>query len=232
MNNGGLKVENKNKWEFLHKNSRFRPRYPSEIVVQYIFRNFERDGKTRILDLGCGAGRHVFFLGCENFIPYGLDISQSGVDYTKQLLKDNGMSIYSENVVCSPFEAIPFSDEFFDGIVAYGSLYYSKLDGIETAIKEMYRILKPGGKAFVFIRGVYDYRYGCGELIEENTFIIKCEDCQKAAFNENGMVMHFFYKDEIYKLFEKFSSVKIDEMRETYDNQKLVEFNYIVSVIK
>lgn len=51
---------NKEQWIALHQNKRYRPKYPSETVVQFVFRNFIRDGKTKVLDLGCGAGRHVF----------------------------------------------------------------------------------------------------------------------------------------------------------------------------
>lgn len=60
-------------WTNLHKEARYRPKYPSETVVQFVFRNFVRDGKTKVLGLGCGAGRHVFFMGRENIVPYGVD---------------------------------------------------------------------------------------------------------------------------------------------------------------
>lgn len=63
---------NRQQWINLHKNKRYRPKYPSEIVVQFVFRNFSSDGKTKVLDLGCGAGRHVFFW--EMKILYHMDL--------------------------------------------------------------------------------------------------------------------------------------------------------------
>jgi methylase of polypeptide subunit release factors len=71
-------------WENLHKESRFRPKYPYELVVQYVFRNFKRDNKTKILDLGFSAGRHVYFMSKKNSDIYGIDISLDGVKYTKK----------------------------------------------------------------------------------------------------------------------------------------------------
>ena len=43
-------VDSKEAWTNLHKESRYRPKYPSEPVVQFVFRNFRRDGKERELD--------------------------------------------------------------------------------------------------------------------------------------------------------------------------------------
>ena len=225
-------MENKFKWENLHKQSRFRPKYPNELVVQYVFRNFNRDGKNKILDLGCGAGRHVFFMGCENIVPYGLDISQPGVDYTRQLLSDSGMKDYCKNIVCADFQSIPFECNFFDGIISFGSLYYSDLSGIKKAIDEMHRILKPGGKILIVVRGFQDYRYGAGETIEKNTFIIRYDNEKACANAENGMIMHFFDKAELYELFKEFTTITIEETFETSNNGKLVDFNYIVNVVK
>ena len=89
---------NKIQWSRLHQNKRYRPKYPSETVVQFVFRNFNRDGSTRVLDLGCGAGRHVFFMGKEGIVPYGIDYSEEGVEYTKKILREYGMSEYEKNL--------------------------------------------------------------------------------------------------------------------------------------
>ena len=38
----------------------------------------------RVLDLGCGTGRHTLFLAQNNFEVYGTDISQTAIDSTRQ----------------------------------------------------------------------------------------------------------------------------------------------------
>lgn len=40
-------TSSKELWTNLHKESRYRPKYPSETVVQYVFRNFERCGSEK-----------------------------------------------------------------------------------------------------------------------------------------------------------------------------------------
>ena len=92
---------NREQWIDLHKNKRYRPKYPSETVVQFVFRNFERDGKTKVLDLGCGAGRHVFFMGNENIIPYFEKILNWQLNDEEHLylsITDTGLGMKKENL--------------------------------------------------------------------------------------------------------------------------------------
>ena len=124
---------NRKEWIALHQNKRYRPKYPSETVVQFVFRNFERNGITKVLDLGCGAGRHVFFLGNENIVPYGIDFSDEGIDYTKELLKHHGMEKYADNMEVGSLTKLPYVDNYFDGIICYGVLYYLDIQRSHTS---------------------------------------------------------------------------------------------------
>lgn len=225
---------NKIQWSRLHQNKRYRPKYPSETVVQFVFRNFNRDGSTRVLDLGCGAGRHVFFMGKEGIVPYGIDYSEEGVEYTKKILREYGMSEYEKNMQVGSLTKLPYEDEFFDGIVCYGVLYYLNVTSIHMAVNEMYRVLKFGGKIQLVVRTIDDYRFNGKNLVEgeDNTIIISEQDDKKCANSENGMLMHFFEEDELRKLFSSFSNVVIDYIKETHDNQEFSDCNYILTAEK
>lgn len=217
------------RWEKLHEQSRFRPKYPSEEIVQFTFRNFKRDGKEKVLDLGCGAGRHIYFMANEGIDVYGCDISREGINYTRELLKRNNLSA-SLNV--ASIDKLPYEDNFFHGLISYGVLYYCKIEQIKKAISEIYRVLKQGGKGLIIVRNTNDYRFKSGEEIEKNTFMINEDDSTKCAFNENGMVMHFFDRNEIIELFSNFTKVSIDEIIHTHDNGKFTDSNYEIIVQK
>lgn len=221
--------KSKELWENLHKESRFRPKYPSEVVVQYVFRNFARDNKTKVLDLGCGAGRHCYFMSKENLDVYGVDISLDGVEYTKTLLDQNDLK---GNIKIGSTDDIPFEDNMFDGLISYGVLYYCSIQEIKESVKEIYRVLKKGGKALIIVRSTEDYRYGDGVQIEENTFLISEDDESKGAFNENGMKMHFFTRNELINLFDEFNIISIDTIEETSDNGRYKDSNFIVQLKK
>ena len=225
-----MKEVNREQWVDLHKENRYRPKYPSETVVQFVFRNFSRDGKTKILDLGCGAGRHVFFLGKENIVPFGVDFSDEGIRCTKELLCAYGMEDYAQNMQVASLTELPYEDESFDGIVCYGVLYYLDLPGIKKAVKEMERVLKPNGKILLVVRSTEDYRYNKENEVagEKNTVIIKEENEGKCAHSENGMLMHFFEEEELRTLFSQFKKVNIDVIKETHQNQTYCDSNYIV----
>jgi 2-polyprenyl-3-methyl-5-hydroxy-6-metoxy-1,4-benzoquinol methylase len=65
------------RWEAAHELPRFRPAYPHEQVVRWAFRELDRAAvlKAKVLDVGCGAGRHSLFLAGEGFDTYACDIS-------------------------------------------------------------------------------------------------------------------------------------------------------------
>lgn len=201
-------TSSKELWTNLHKESRYRPKYPSETVVQYVFRNFERCGSEKVLDLGCGAGRHIFFMAAEGIIPYGLDYSSEGVTYTQNMLQEQGI-----------------------GKICYGALYYLCYKDIERTICEMERVLKPGGKFMCVVRSTDDYRCqeeNCKETEEPNTFYIEVEDKSKCAHSENGMILHFFTEQEITTLFKNFVEISIDKITESHNNGKFSDSNYII----
>ena len=220
-------------WNEMHKNRKFRPKYPSEQVVQYVFRNFKRDGTEKILDMGCGAGRHTVFMADENIIPYGIDYSESGTFFTREALLNKGYPQYTENIKISDATKLPFPDNFFDGLISYGVLYYLKYDAVKKAVSEIKRVLAVGGRAFIVVRSIDDYRARYGLKTEErNTLIINENDETKCASNENGMIMHFFDREELIELFSEFTNVKIDRIEITHDNEAFHDSNYVISVQK
>lgn len=174
------------------------------------------------------------FLGNENIVPYGIDFSDEGIDYTKELLKHHGMEKYADNMEVGSLTKLPYVDNYFDGIICYGVLYYLDISSIKLAVSEIKRVLKASGKLLIVVRSIEDYRYKKNNEIEgeKNTIIISEENEQKCAHSENGMLMHFFEQGELKKLFEDFKNVNIDYIKETHDNQQFWDYNYILTAEK
>src|SRR5262245_62067292 len=79
----------------------------------------------RILDLGCGVGRHVHFLASEGFEVFGLDHSQAGLDACRERLQSDGLSAWLQ---CADMQEIPFPEGYFDAVVAFNSIYHGTFE--------------------------------------------------------------------------------------------------------
>lgn len=218
----------KDKWEDLHSVERFQPKYPSEHIVRFLFTEFPRDldkrNQLKILDIGCGAGSNTVLFAQEGFQTYATDISENGLRVTKRRLEDNNLDAVLKN---AGMENQPFPDNFFDGAISFGVFYYNTREVYQKAVDELYRILKKGGRAFVFSRTIDDCRFGKGKEIEKNTFVLTSGDA-----TEKGMMGHFLDVREIKEIFNKFKKVSIGKTETTLDSLKKKNSDWIIKVQK
>lgn len=105
--------------------------YHARIVTQMLDGVKLKDGKysDKILDCGCGTG----FVS--QLYP-SFDIT--GIDISDGMLSHN-----PHKWVKAPAEEIPFPDNHFDWVVCRSLLHHLEVPSI--GLKEMYRVLKPGG---------------------------------------------------------------------------------------
>src|SRR5688572_9587980 len=112
-----------------------------------------RDG-IRVLDCGCGPGRlltrlHALYPGLESV---GIEIDPQLVDRARRAISERNLrrcQILQESIM-----ALPFPDNSFDFTVA--RLVLEHLPDPVTALKEVRRVLKPGGRA-VFVDNDFDF---------------------------------------------------------------------------
>lgn len=95
-----------------------------------------------LLDLGCGAGENSVYFARRGARCVAADYSPGMVDVALQLAARNGVQI--EGRVINAM-AIDLPDQTFD--IVYASNLLHHIPDPRLALKEMYRILKPGGKA-------------------------------------------------------------------------------------
>ncbi|OCQ99693.1 methyltransferase type 11 [Oscillatoriales cyanobacterium USR001] len=96
----------------------------------------------KLLDLGCGAGENSVYFAKKGAHCVATDYSPGMVEVALKLAENNGVKIegYTANAM-----ALDFPDRTFD--IVYASNLLHHLPEPKTAIKEMHRVLKPGGKA-------------------------------------------------------------------------------------
>src|SRR5262245_6312363 len=99
-------------------------------------------GRTRplLLDCGCGTGANIDLLARFG-LAYGFDLTEAGL----QLAREAGRTRLARATVT----AAPFPAASFDIVTSFDVLYSLEAADEQKAIREMYRLLKPGGFAVV-----------------------------------------------------------------------------------
>jgi SAM-dependent methyltransferase len=126
--------------------------HAASIVMSYILGDSPLL-KGRILDVGCGDGITDLGIalrtGCEELV--GVDPFK-GFERLPGIVKDNGLpaDIFPSNLRFMPVDAnkLPFPDDRFDVVVSWGSVEHMA-GGYLQALREVRRVLKPGGLFFV-----------------------------------------------------------------------------------
>ena len=207
-------------WEHIHSRQEWG-RYPSEAVVRFVARNFyhtERE-KKKILDFGCGAGANTWFLAREGFDVYAFDGSKSAVKRAQSYLKNEGY----DSVKFAVMDALEltYQEDFFDCIVDNVCICANLYSYIKEMYKNVYRILKPGGKFFSSCFGSKTDGYGTGKMLEEGTY----EDIESGVLKGRA-VIHLFSKEEFSRTIEEagFKNIQIDHMLYTDQGIQVEQF--------
>lgn len=61
-------------------------------------------------------------MGNENIVPYGLDFSDEGIEYTKEMMIENGLGQYVDNMSVGTLTQLPYADNFSTGL--YAMVYF------------------------------------------------------------------------------------------------------------
>jgi tellurite methyltransferase len=103
----------------------------------------------RVLDAGCGSGRNLVYFMREGFDVCGVDVSPDAVAHVRSLARALAPLLPEENFRREPVERMSFEDESFDAVLSSAVLHFASDEAHWHAMmREMWRVLKPGGIFF------------------------------------------------------------------------------------
>jgi ubiquinone/menaquinone biosynthesis C-methylase UbiE len=120
---------------------------------------FERTQGLRVLEIGCGCGSEAERFARSGAHYTGLDLTNAAVSITRkrfQLAKLEGSFVQGDA------ESLPFDDSSFDFIYSHGVLHHTP--DTPRTVREIYRVLSPGGRATVMLyyRDSFNYHVNLG----------------------------------------------------------------------
>lgn len=122
----------------------------------------------RVLDLGCGVGRHVLAFSRAGLECYGLDRSDSAIAETRARAASEGLDI---DLVVGDFQRLPYPDGFFDYVLAWNVIFHGLEDEVAVAIGEVARVLRPAGLFQTTMLSKRNVDYGVGVELSPNCWV-------------------------------------------------------------
>jgi SAM-dependent methyltransferase len=105
-------------------------------LLEHAARSVSSSDQPRILDCGCGTGNNLQMLRRYGS-AFGIDLTFSGLAYARRNRE--------RWVAQASATALPFPDFAFDIVTSFDVIYALDDQGAAAALKEMYRVMRPGG---------------------------------------------------------------------------------------
>jgi len=146
----------KHKHTLGHNNSLFLKRIYAEGIDKYISRieAINIVNNSHVLDAGCGFGQWSLALAKCNQKVSACDISPVRTSFLENL--SNSLNLSNIEIETCGIDKLPYHNETFDAIFCYGVIF---LTPWKESLKELVRVLKPGGKIYVNANGLGWYNF-------------------------------------------------------------------------
>jgi SAM-dependent methyltransferase len=187
------------KWERIHAEGGFAWREVHPDVVAF-GQSLLQAGSQRILDIGCGEGRHVVDLAQRGARAWGCDVAMLALRETQLKLRQAGVAA---GLCVADMTRLPLRSGSFDGAVAFNVLYHGRSADLAAAVAEIRRVLREGGRALVTYISDQHPDFGMGQAIEPGTYLL-----DHGA--DAGIPHHFCGQAEIENLMADF---EMEELR-------------------
>lgn len=181
-------------------------------MESYYFANYwKKNNKIRLLDLGCGLGRHSMLFYDYGFKVTACDITPYCINYLNAWQKERNINF---PVIECDMLNMPFKDNSFDSIYAYHTVSHTNLEGFKKLFKDIHRILDKDGEVFfdVLSKKCFMYQSSGYPKIDSNTILSKDP-------KELDVPHICFDFDELKEILSNFYLIDVKETRQAYNNK-------------
>lgn len=154
--------------------------------------DFNAYKRKRLLEVGCGVGIDLVRFAKHGAIVTGIDLADVAVDLARKNFQRRGVP---GDFRTMNGEDLQFPDQSFDVVYAHGVLQYT--NDPARMIREIHRVLTPGGAAILMVYNRYSWLNAMSKL-----FAVKLE-------HEDAPVLRKYSIGEFREMLRRFSRIEI-----------------------
>lgn len=188
-----------------------RHRYGTHPWLKELINNQHVKNK-KMLEVGFGMGTDHLQFARKGALMHGIDITPRNLTVAKKLFSLRG---YKSNFITGDAEHLPYSKNEFNFVYSFGVLHHTP--SIEKALKEIKRVLKPGGKAVIGLYHRHSFFYFWSLFIRD--WILK-GDFLKETFKQRlsrieypgtdqNLLVNVYSKRSVKKLMKDFKNTEL-----------------------
>jgi SAM-dependent methyltransferase len=138
---------------------------------------------SKVLEIGCGLGTDGAQFAKAGADYTGVDLTEAAVELTRRRF---GLFDLPGKFQTADAENLDFPDESFDLVYSHGVLHHTP--DTAKAIREVHRVLRPGGRAIVMLyhRNSYNYRVNISLLRRAGAKLLKWDSGVKVVHKLTG----------------------------------------------
>lgn len=155
------------------------------------------------LNIGCGAGSEALVLASNGARCIGMDITMPAARAAQTLVEKLGGECLG---IQADSRFLPLEDNSVDLVYSSGVLHHSP--SIETSISEIYRVLKPGGRAYVMLYATWSVLF-----VQQRLMRSMGEGAWETGERKNPHTTTYTLS-ECRQLFSRFSIVNLEKTGE------------------
>lgn len=197
-------------------------KYPDIFVTRFFFASsFHRTG-GHVLELGCGNGNNLMLYDAYGWEVTGIDISQSALNDARHNFSGRGNWIQHDLALGIP----ELPDSSIDVLLVPNVLNYLSRRAARSVLCALASKMAPDSNLFVSVRSTGDYRFGRGEMVEHNGFVLNTPETGEA-----GLLNVFYSEHEVVTLLQEALGIapgKLNILHSEFDNiqnERLVPHN-------
>ena len=177
-------------------------------IKRKIFSSKKYQKDSKVLDAGCGIGKHIKLLANTAKEISGVDFDKNVVEEAKKNLSIfKNVKIFFENA-----KKLHFKNNIFDFVICMGNSFGDFGENTSGVLKEMKRVIKPDGKIII---SVYSEKALGARKRQYKKIGIKIRkvDSDGTVHTKDRLVLKQFSKAKLNNIFKKIGlGVKIIEL--------------------